>query len=128
MLRHPPNNNQRTVALFLALGHHETMVHRLHRTYRERWKTLGMALNRHLPDSSRAPTFGGTSFWVRGPEGLDAADLAALAMEKGVLIEPGRINFMPPDAPNNYFRLGFSSITTANIEPGIRILAGLIRS
>ena len=126
MLRHPPNNNQRTVALFLALGHHETMVHRLHRTYRERWQALGEALNKYLPDSSRAPTFGGTSFWVRGPEGLDAAELATQAMQKGVLIEPGRINFMAPDAPNNYFRLGFSSITTEKIEPGIRILADLI--
>ena len=128
MLRHPPNNNQRTVALFLALGHHETMVHRLHRTYRERWQALGEALNRHLPDSSRAPTFGGTSFWVRGSEGLDAAELAARAMQKGVLIEPGSINFMAPDAPNNYFRLGFSSIPTDKIEPGICILADLIQT
>jgi GntR family transcriptional regulator / MocR family aminotransferase len=127
MLRHPPNNNQRTVALFLALGHHETMVHRLHRTYRERWQAMDDALNRHLPDSSRAPTFGGTSFWVRGPEGQDAAELAALAKQKGVLIEPGRINFMANDAPNNYFRLGFSSIPTDKIEPGIRILADLIK-
>ena len=26
MLRHPPANNQRAVALFLSLGHHEALV------------------------------------------------------------------------------------------------------
>ena len=50
MVRHAPNNNQRTAALFLSLGHHDTLIRRLHRAYRTRWEIMGEALKRHLPD------------------------------------------------------------------------------
>lgn len=126
MLRHPPNNNQRTTALFLSLGHHDALIHRLHRAYRARWQEMGTALQRHLPDSTRPPTFGGTSFWVRGPKALDADILAAEARRQGIIIEPGSIHFAAADGPRNYFRLGISSIALEKIEPGIRLLASLI--
>ncbi|MCP5368411.1 MAG: PLP-dependent aminotransferase family protein [Hyphomicrobiales bacterium] len=127
MLRHAPSNNQRTAALFLAQGHHDTLVHRLHKAYRPRWQRMGEALARHLPNSARVPTFGGTSYWVRGPEGLDAAALAVRARGRGVMLEPGRIHFLRDDAPGNFFRLGFSSIGAERIEPGIEIIAELIK-
>ena len=123
MVRHAPNNNQRTAALFLALGHHDTLIRRLHRAYRTRWEAMGGALQRHLPNASRIPTFGGTSFWVKGPARLDSEALARKAAEQGILIEPGRINFGAADPPRNYFRLAFSSIDEKHIEPGIRLLA-----
>ncbi len=44
MVRHAPNNNQRTAALFLSLGHHDMLIRRLHRAYRARWEILGSAL------------------------------------------------------------------------------------
>lgn len=128
MLRHAPNNNQRTAALFLAQGYHDTLVHRLHRAYRERWQRMGEALARHIPDSARVPTFGGTSYWVRGPEGLDADHLAAAALQEGIVIEPGHVHFHAANPPRNYFRLGFSSIPLEKIEPGIGKLAALVRS
>ena len=127
MLRHAPNNNQRSTALFLAEGHHDTLVHRLQRVYRARWEIMGEALEKHLPDSSQMPTFGGTAFWVRAPEGVDAEHLAETAREEGVLIEPGRVCFFSQDAPRNFFRLGFSSIPEDRIEPGIERLAQVIR-
>jgi GntR family transcriptional regulator/MocR family aminotransferase len=128
MLRHPPSNNQHTVALFMANGHYDSLIHRLQHVYRDRWKAMDDALRKCLPDSSRAPTFGGSAYWVRGPEGLDAAALAEAAKREGVLIEPGAVHFAADDPPRNYFRLGFSSIAAADIEPGIRILARLIES
>ena len=127
MVRHAPNNNQRTAALFLSLGHHDTLIRRLHRAYRSRWEVMGEALKRHLPDSSRVPSFGGTAFWVRGPERLDSGELAEAAARKGVLIEPGRVTFGATDAPRNFYRLAFSSIDEQKIEPGIRILSDLVR-
>ena len=127
MLRHAPNNNQRTAALFLSLGHHDSLVHRLQRAYRERWKVMGEALQRHLPGWSSAPTFGGTSYWVSGPPGLDADDLADKGEDEGVIIEPGRVAYAGPGRPANHFRLGFSSIATERIEPGIRLLADIIK-
>ncbi len=127
MVRHAPNNNQRTAALFLSLGHHDTLIRRLHRTYRNRWDIMGDALNRHMPDAARAPSFGGTSFWVKGPAALDSERLAAAVAQQGVLIEPGRITFGVERPPSNYFRLAFSSISDDRIEPGIVTLARNVR-
>jgi len=126
MLRHPPNNNQRTTALFLALGHHDSLIHKLHKAYHARWECMGDALAKHLPHMSDAPSFGGTSFWVQGPDDLDAGVLAELAMEEGVIIEPGGICFAREPAPKNYFRLGFSSIPLERIELGVEIVSRLI--
>jgi GntR family transcriptional regulator/MocR family aminotransferase len=126
MLRHPPTNNQRAAALFLSLGHYDALVQRLSRVYRERWLAMGEALERYLPNSYRVPTFGGTAYWVRGPEHLNARELSLRAAEQGVLLEPGDVNFFSEPPPQNYFRLGFSSISAGEIEPGIARLAALI--
>ena len=93
---------------------------------RERWEEMGSALERYLPQSSQMPTFGGSSFWVRGPEGLDADRLAEKALQEGIIVEPGRVFFAGDSAPANYFRLGFSSIESQEIAPGIELLATLI--
>ena len=80
ILRHPPSNNQRTVALFVSGGYYDALIGRLQRVYRSRWEAMGEALSTYLPDSARTPSFGGTSYWVRGPEAMDADDLAAQAL------------------------------------------------
>ncbi len=126
MLRHPPANNQRAVALFMSLGHHDSLVRRLSHAYKDRWRAMGNALATHLPESSQMPAFGGTAYWVRGPDGLDARELSTIAAAKGVLIEPGDIFFLGERPPRNFFRLGFSSIPVDRIEPGIKLLADLI--
>ncbi|MFQ5994499.1 MAG: PLP-dependent aminotransferase family protein [Acidiferrobacterales bacterium] len=126
MLRHPPANNERAVALFLARGHHDSLVRRLSHAYKDRWQVMGHALAHHLPESARVPTFGGTSYWVKGPETLDTRALQQRALQEGVLIEPGDVHFQANPPPRNYFRLGFSSISVDRIEPGIRRLATLI--
>jgi GntR family transcriptional regulator/MocR family aminotransferase len=127
ILRHPPTNNQRTVAHFIAGGYYDALVHRLQRVYHDRWQAMGEALARHLPDSATAPSFGGTSFWVRGPDTLDTDVLARKALGKGIVIEPGSPFFLSAKPPRNYFRLGFASITAERIGPGIEKLATLIR-
>jgi GntR family transcriptional regulator/MocR family aminotransferase len=114
MVRHPPANNQRIVALFLSM------------TYQDRWEVMGKALNRHLPESSRIPSFGGTSYWVEGPASLDTRQLKEKARNAGILIESGDICFMQDDPPQNFIRLGYSSIAANRIEPGIKKLAALI--
>src|SRR5262245_22174202 len=126
MVRHAPNNNQRTAALFLSLGHHDTLIRRLHKAYRTRWEIMGAALQTHLPESARIPTFGGTSFWVSCPRSVDSETLAKQAATRGIVIEPGRIHFGADNAPDNFFRLAFSSIEEKKIEPGIRVLADTI--
>ncbi len=126
MMRHAPNNNQRTAALFLSLGHHDTLIRRLHRAYRARWELMNAALQKHLPGCAEAPSFGGTSFWVEGPKGMNCETLGKAAAEADILIEPGRIYFGHHPRPTHFFRLGFSSIAEDKIEDGIEKLAGVM--
>ena len=94
MLRHPATNNQRTLALFIAGGHYDALVHRLQRDFRTRWETMGEALERHLPAFARRPSCGGTSFWLEGPKSLDTDILAREALGEGIVIEPGAAHFL----------------------------------
>ena len=123
MLRHPPANNQRAVALFLSLGHHEALVRRLSTAFSERRKRLTGALENFMTEWNMAATPAGTSVWLEGPRGTDSAALAQVAAAGGVLIEPGARFFDQPEKHPNFLRLGISSIALQNIEPGIRELA-----
>lgn len=126
MVRHPATNNQRSVALFLERGYHDSLIMNITRNYKTRWKAMDEALSQYLPKSHTAPTFGGSCFWVNGPEGLDVDELCVKAKEESILLESGKIHFLNSDAPSNFFRLGYSSISTAMISPGIKILSELI--
>jgi len=128
MVRHPAANNQRSVALFLERGYNDALIMNIARTYEARWHAMEAALTKYLPDSFSQPTFGGSCYWIKGPEGLDTRQLREVAAENGILIEPGEIHFMGDEPPRNYFRLGYSSISTDRIEPGIKRLAELIHS
>ncbi len=127
MLRHPPANNQRTIALFLSRGHHDSLVRRLSHAYRARWEAMRQAITRHLPECGFRPTRGGTAYWIEGPACLDSLLLEREAAAAGIVIESGAVHFAAADAPRNFFRLGFSSITVDRIEPGIRELATVMR-
>ncbi|MEM9044911.1 MAG: PLP-dependent aminotransferase family protein [Pseudomonadota bacterium] len=123
MLRHPPGNNQRAAALFMANGHYDVLVRRIHRVYRARWEAMNASLEQHLPGWSQAPGFGGSSFWLTGPESLNSERLASHALERGVLIEPGDPFFAMPNMGARCFRLGFSSIPVERIPSGVETLA-----
>lgn len=127
MLRHPPANNQRTIALFLARGHHDSLMRRLSHTYRDRWEAMRQAIARDMPECRFRPTSGGTAYWIEGPAALDAGQLERDAALDGILIEPGAVHFAGDNPPKNFFRLGFSSISVDRIEPGISRLAEIMR-
>lgn len=127
MLRHPPANNQHAVALFLSLGHHDSLIQRMIHEYRERWEAMGAALDRELPEATHSPSSGGSSYWVKGPPGLDARELAQAAAAESIFIEPGHVNFFGPHPPLEYFRLGFSAIGHERIAPGVEKLSRIIR-
>jgi GntR family transcriptional regulator / MocR family aminotransferase len=128
MLRHAPSNNQRTTSFFIAMGYHLTYTRQLNQVYSERRFIMNEALRRYMPGMSTQPQFGGTSFWIEGPEELDAEDLAKQALLKGVVLEPGQVYFSDRDKGKNFFRLGFSSIATQRIEEGLQIISELLVS
>jgi len=123
MLRHPPANNQRAVALFLSLGHHEALVRRLSAAFADRRRKLVEAIATHLPEWQPAQAPGGTSVWLKGPLGSDARAIAETAALRGVVIEPGDRFFDRPESRSRFMRLGIASIALQHIEPGIRELA-----
>ncbi len=122
MMRHPPSNNQRAVALFLALGYHEAYVSRMKRIYAERWDILSPALDSAFPGWKREARFGGSSFWLEGPEGFSANRLASKALEAGVVVEPGKTLFHDDPSGDRFFRMGFSSIPQSKIVAGVKRL------
>jgi len=128
MLRHVPSNNQRTTSLFIAQGYHLAYIRKLHKAYGDRWRKMSAGLEAFLPGMTTAPSFGGTSFWVKGPKDLDAAQLATRALDLGIVIEEGSVHFLDPQAGRRFFRLGFSSIATDQIESGLERLSTLLNN
>ena len=126
ILRHPPGHTQRTAAYFLALGHYEAQLRRLRRHLEVRREVLQDALEKENYFEQTASHFGGTSFWIKGPEWLDARLLAKRAAEQGILIEAGDVFFAPENPPLNYFRIAYSSIASEKIPEGIERLARLL--
>jgi GntR family transcriptional regulator/MocR family aminotransferase len=127
ILRHPPGHAQRTLAYFMALGHYDAQIRRLRRHLAERRSLLQKAMDHEGLFSHSAAHFGGTSFWVNGPDWLDARVLARRAMDEGVLIEAGDVFFRREDAPLNHFRLAYSAISAERIAPGVARLAATMR-
>jgi GntR family transcriptional regulator/MocR family aminotransferase len=123
MLRHPPANNQRAVALFLSLGHHEALVRRLSSAFDERRKRLRQVVSAFLPEWRSEHPGAGTSMWLEAPRGVNARDLAVAAASRSVIIESGDRYFGFDEKPSRFVRLGISSIALQHIEPGIRELA-----
>ena len=96
LLRHPPANNQRAVALFLSLGHHEALVRRLSSSFQERRDRLISELRVQMPEWKITRTSGGTSVWLEGPARAPthgrSAEAAAL---RGVVAQAGDRLFRP---------------------------------
>jgi GntR family transcriptional regulator/MocR family aminotransferase len=127
MVRHPPANNQRTIALFLARGHHDSLMRRLSHAFRDRWQAMRSGLAAHLPQCRAWPSIGGTACWIEGPPRLDSRETERRAALEGILIEPGDVHFLSETPLRHCFRLGFSSIPVDRIEPGLRKLGAIVR-
>lgn len=121
-------NNQRAAAFFLSLGHYDSMLRRMLTVCEERRIALRDALNHYRPLSiAIAPAKGGTSYWVKGPDGLNAADLVEAARSRGVLIEPADAYFLDRTQGRNMFRLGVTSLPAARIRDGVAELSEAIK-
>ncbi|WP_311044347.1 MocR-like pyridoxine biosynthesis transcription factor PdxR [Rhizobium bangladeshense] len=126
MLRHPPTNNQRALANFIALGHYRQHLGRTGAVMLERANLIADRLPDLVPSCRIIRGQGATSFWIEGPPGFDGRQLMDLARQSGVLVEAGDIFFADPLAGRRYLRLGFGSIATHRIEAGLFRLAKLI--
>lgn len=128
VLRHPPGQLQRTVATFLALGYYDALIARMGNAYRERRAAMEAAIAATGLRKVDSIVSGGSSFWMEAPDHVDTRKLAADLGTKGVLIEPGYTFFGDQSAPQNFYRLAYSSIEAQFIRPGIELIADAIAS
>lgn len=120
MLRHPPGHLQRTAAYFLAQGHYDLLMRDMRREFAKRRMAAVEALDGTALQMVGAARFGGTSLWIKAPDGVDTVALGQALLRDGVVIEPGAPFFSGPDQPTEFFRLGYSSIPADRIAEGIR--------
>lgn len=126
VLRHPPGHIQRTASYFLSLGHYDALVRRMGNALHERRAKMEEAIAQTGLDIAGQGAHGGSSFWMRAPEGIDTKILAARLRTRGVLIEPGHSFFGGDEQPQNFYRLGYSSIPASRIPEGLQALASEI--
>ncbi|MES2666076.1 MAG: PLP-dependent aminotransferase family protein [Pseudomonadota bacterium] len=128
VLRHPPGHIQRTVAYFLGDGHYDAMINKMRTAFRRRRLAMDEAIRDHGLTIAGQGGFGGSSIWMRAPEGVDTEPLASALRADGVLIEPGRAFFDPVRPQSQFYRLAFSSIAPARIPEGIARIARAIET
>ena len=122
MMRHPPTIVQEIVALFFQLGHYDSHLRNIERRYNKRWHAMHQAISKHLGMLQRTESEGGTSFWLTGPEGFNASELAVRLRAKGVLVDRGEDYYL---SKNDFrsFRLGFAYVPVSKLEAGAKIIA-----
>ena len=123
VLRHPPGHVQRTAAYFLSLGHHDALIRRMGSVLHDRRDVMARAIAENGLQIAGQGAHGGSSFWMRAPEGTDTRDLSRRLQNRGVLIEPGDSFFAGTDRPKNYYRLAYSSIPAQRIPKGVSLVA-----
>ncbi|WP_299371276.1 PLP-dependent aminotransferase family protein [uncultured Tateyamaria sp.] len=122
VLRHPPGHIQRTAAYFLSMGHYDAQIRKMGAALHTRRTAMQDAIEDTGLDIAGIGAFGGSSFWMRAPDGTDTGELADTLRADGVLIEPGHAFFAGDDQPRMYYRLGYSSIDAHKIRPGIALI------
>ena len=127
MIRHIPANNQRSVALFIGLGHYHNMFTKIQKTNKERWGLINEKINQE-PLLSCTPTLGGSTFWVEIPESIDSDILCKKLLTKGVSVRSGNALFIEKKPPSKFIHLGYSAIDTNKINKGMDIIVKEIKS
>ncbi len=127
MYRHPPLNNQRMLADFLAQGHYDAHLRRFREEHARRREMLYRALRDDLGECRPMGSPGASACWLAAPAGVDTQHLAWAAAQQSVLIESGAQFFLGDGVvPSNFMRLGFHAIDSERIRPGVRTLAEVL--
>ena len=117
---------QATAAAYLRSNRLDAALPRTRAAYAERAHAMAGGLRALLPESEL--TFnrprGGMFLWGALP-GRNAGDVAKVAIERGVAFVPGAA-FYPVDPDRSTLRLSYATSSLAQVEEGVRKLAGAI--
>ena len=128
IIRHPPTNNQRAMALFIAQGHYDRLLAKNRKSLEERSRCITEACRQFLPSWSFREPLGGSALWLEAPSAISMREVSARARKQGILIESGSVFFASPASPGNFVRLAYSTIPLEQIRPGIEKLARIARA
>ena len=126
VFRHPPSHIQRTTAYFLSLGHYDSQINRMARVFGKRRAVMEHCIRAFGLTPDVRDMHGGSSFWLRAPEGVDTTQLAVRLRDQSVLIEPGNAFFAHRSPDRSHYRLAYSSINANLIRSGIALIAEAI--
>lgn len=131
--RHAPALEQQVLAALIGAGVYERHVRRMRRENERRRTTLLEAVERRLPKGIRVDgTAAGLHvvLWLPFLKARDEPALIEAARGEGVGIYPVSPLFAPPASPGKArpagFILGYASLTTAQIQEGVRLLGKAI--
>ncbi|PMV17719.1 MULTISPECIES: MocR-like pyridoxine biosynthesis transcription factor PdxR [unclassified Pseudomonas] len=107
---------QKMLADLINAGELKKHLRRVSKEYRARRETLQGCLHAAFGDRImvREPE-GGLALWVRFEDRINVDQMAATALEHGLVVRSGR-QFSPMDRPENALRLGFASLNQAEIR------------
>ena len=84
---------------------------------------MDRALSDYGLEVAGAGAFGGSSYWMRAPDGVDTVALTERLKARSVLIEPGAAFCDSGAREFKHFRMAYSSIDASKIEPGVALVA-----
>ena len=130
---HSPGFNQRVVAEVMKDGFLDRHVPTIRSLYKTQRDAMLAALAREMSfgdDADSRVTWnkpeGGMFLWVRLPRGMNAVDLLAKAVDKGVAFVPGA-PFYAGAPDERSLRLSFVTASVEQINRGIAALAEAVR-
>ena len=123
----PPVFDQYLAAEFMGSGMLDANLQKSIAEYRRRRDLMVSLLEKYMPAGvSWTDPEGGLFLWLTLPPALDTVALYDKALSAGVAYVAGSF-FYTDGSHRNTMRLNFSFVDEAKMEPGIKLLAALVR-
>ena len=124
----PPVLDQYMACEFMASGMLDANLAKTIAEYRRRRDLMVSLLEKYMPEGiSWTYPEGGLFLWLTLPEEIDTVAMYDQALSAGVAYVAGSF-FYTDGSHRNTMRMNFSFIDEAKMEPGIRLLAEVIRA
>ena len=124
----PPVFDQYLAAEFMGSGALDANLVKTIAEYRRRRDLMVSLLEKYMPEGvSWTYPEGGLFLWLTLPEGVDTVAMYDEALSRGVAYVAGSF-FYTDGSHRNTMRLNFSFVDEAKMEPGIKLLSGVIRN
>jgi DNA-binding transcriptional MocR family regulator len=121
-----PSLPQMAIAEYLQNDGYDRHLRKVRKGYEQRARMMAAAVMRFFPSGTRvSEPQGGYVLWVGLPEGVDAMQLYALALDRKITVGPGHM-FSASGRYTNYIRLNYSYPWSTETEEALRTLGRLV--